>query len=382
MNPGEGNGAAVVRLSLAVSRQPERCEIVAGLGALDRLAALLHEQVGAGRYVVVADSNVAPLHGVAVLDRLQAADLTCDLVTVPAGEANKTATRWLELLERFAALPLGRDGCVVAVGGGVTGDLAGFAAATFARGVALVHVPTTLLAMVDAAVGGKAAVDLPAGKNLVGAFHQPRLVVADPATLATLPDDELLDGFAEALKHGLGADADYLDRIVTTAPALLARDTAALHGLIVGSLRIKSAVVARDPFETGERAILNFGHTVAHGLERASGFALRHGRAVAAGMVAEAAAAEAAGISEAGTAQAVRRAVAAFRLPTAPPGDLDPHDVLHAARVDKKNRGGEIRYSLIRRPGVPAVSPDGDWTWPLRDDLVRAALTAPGPETV
>jgi 3-dehydroquinate synthetase len=281
MNPDEGNGAAVVRLSLAVSRQPERCEIVAGPGALDRLAALLHEQVGAGRYVVVADSNVAPLHGVAVLDRLQAADLKCDLVTVPAGEGNKTATRWLELLERFAALPLGRDGCVVAVGGGVTGDLAGFAAATFARGVALVHVPTTLLAMVDAAVGGKAAVDLPAGKNLVGAFHQPRLVVADPATLATLPDDELLDGFAEALKHGLGADADYLDRIVTTAPALLARDTAALHGLIVGSLRIKSAVVARTRPLRRPRPrrpasgpyILNFGHTVAHGLDWTGPFA-------------------------------------------------------------------------------------------------------------
>jgi 3-dehydroquinate synthase len=363
----------VVRRTLSVRRPEERCEIVVGRGALDRLPDLIASLAPAPRYVVVSDSNVAPLHGRRVVELLEGAGRRVDLLPFPAGEANKTPGTWVSLVEALGQLELGRDGCVVSVGGGVTGDLAGFVAASFARGVSFVQVPTSLLAMVDASIGGKTGVDLAAGKNLVGAFHHPRLVLIDPDTLRSLPAGTLAEGLAEAVKHGAIADADYLDWIGSAAPALLAGDGADAEHLVRGSVAIKTAIVERDSVEAGERAMLNFGHTIAHAVEQCTAYAVRHGHAVAGGLVVEAAIGEAIGVTAPGTASRIRAVLASCALPTGLPAGLDADRLLDAARSDKKARDGSIRYALLGEAGMPAPGPDA-WTHAVPDEIVRQVL--------
>jgi 3-dehydroquinate synthase len=238
--------------------------------------------------LVVSDGHVAPLYAQAVRDALRAARPEAQVVTyvLPAGESAKTLGYFAEAIDALAALGATRDACVYALGGGVVGDLAGFAAACWMRGIDCVQLPTTLLAMVDSSVGGKTAVDLPQGKNLVGAFHPPRAVLADTTTLRTLPERELHAGFAEVVKYGAIVDAPFLDWLDAHSDALLARDDDALAEAIARSCTHKAAIVARDPFEHGERALLNFGHTFGHAIETEQGYgALNHGEAVAVGMV-------------------------------------------------------------------------------------------------
>lgn len=355
-----------------------RTEIVLERGLVESLPALLAERSPAPAYAVVSDETVAELYGKRIRDRLVEAGHTAELFTFPPGEASKTTDRWSALVEGFGEMGLGRDGCVVGVGGGVATDLAGFAAATYARGVAYVPVPTSLLGMIDAALGGKTAVDLRAGKNLAGAFHHPALVVLDPAVLDTLPDDEFRTGLAEVVKHGAIADADYFERVETDASAILARSASALDDVIGGSIRIKAGVVGRDAAESGERAILNFGHTVAHGVERATAYSVHHGQAVAIGMVAEARLGEAIGVTDPGTADRIQGVLESLGLPTAVPAHVDAAAVLEAARSDKKAREGRVRYALIERIGTPARH-DGAWTRPVPDEEVAAVL-GPGHE--
>lgn len=343
-------------------------------GLFRRLPALLAEQVPAPLYAVVSDATVGGLYGAALTDALREAGSAAELFTFPAGETSKTPARWAELVESFAAAGLGRDGCVVAVGGGVTGDLGGFAAATFARGVRLVQVPTSLLAMIDAAHGGKTGVDLRAGKNLVGSFHQPVLVAVDPELLATLPEAELRTGLAEAVKHGAIVDAGYLETLRASADAILALDPEAIDRVVRGSIRIKTGVVSRDARESGERAILNFGHTIAHGIEQVTDYRIPHGQAVAVGMVTEARIGEHIGVTEAGTSTAIAASLEAFDLPTALPPGLDIDGVVAATRGDKKAREGAARYALIEALGRPARGADGSWTRPVADADVRAVL--------
>ncbi|HEY0780636.1 MAG TPA: 3-dehydroquinate synthase [Gemmatirosa sp.] len=350
-------------------------------GALGALRPLL-DAVDADRWVVIADATVARHHAAAVLAQLDAGRPRPSLLlTVPPGEAQKTRERWAALTDAMLAAGCARDTAVLALGGGVVGDLAGFVAATYMRGVPIVQVPTTLLAMVDASVGGKVAVDTPAGKNLVGAFHPPALVVIDPAALATLPSVDLRAGAVEALKHGVIASAPHFDdaaRLLAAASrdrAAAPLDDPSLAALVAASVAIKARVVADDPRERGPRHVLNFGHTVGHALERLSGYALRHGEAVAIGMVVEATAAESAGIAAAGTAARIRDALAAGALPVAPPAELDADVVLEAARLDKKTRRGAIEYALPTRIGAMAAG-DGRWTVPLPDALVRQAFEA------
>jgi 3-dehydroquinate synthase len=366
----------VATFALTLRRPAEPCAIVVGRGAVETLPTLLTRHAPAPRYVVVSDDTVAGLHGQRVTGILDAAGHPVDLVTFPAGEAHKTPTEWARLVEALGELGVGRDGCVIGVGGGVTGDLAGFAAATFARGIALVQVPTSLLAMVDAAIGGKTGVDLGAGKNLVGAFHQPRLVVIDPALLATLPAAVYQAGLAEAVKHGLIADRGYLRWIEGSSAALVERNAPDVDRLVAGSVRIKTDVVARDPLESGERASLNFGHTVAHGIEHASDYAISHGHAVAMGMVAEAALGERAGITDPGTAERVAAILAALGLPVTVPASLEPAAIVAAARSDKKAREGRVRYVLLREAGSVARSGNAVWTHQVGDDIVASVLSA------
>ncbi|HET7458812.1 MAG TPA: 3-dehydroquinate synthase [Gemmatimonadaceae bacterium] len=357
-----------------VSLGPVR--VTVAQGALDTLGARVRDAATAHRYVVISDETVAALHGERALASLADADLRAELLTFPAGEAHKTRETWASLTDRMLAAGLGRDTTVVALGGGVVGDLAGFVAATFMRGVPVVQVPTTLLAMIDAAVGGKTGVDTPAGKNLVGAFHQPALVVADPLVLGTLPAAQLRSGLAEAIKHGVLADEHYFDRVVAALPALLAPGGAVgdeMTALVVGSVEIKAGVVARDEREGGVRKTLNFGHTLGHAVETWSEYRLLHGEAVAIGMALESELAERAGIAECGTHDRVREALERAGLPAARPGDADPRSLLALTRGDKKARGGVVEYALPRRVGAMAGEREG-WSVAVPDDLVLEVL--------
>ncbi|HUF11722.1 MAG TPA: 3-dehydroquinate synthase [Longimicrobiales bacterium] len=324
---------------------------------------------------VISDDVVAPLYARGIERALATGDAPTRLLTFPSGESSKSREVWALLGDAMFDARFGRDTVVVAVGGGVTGDLAGFVAATYMRGVPIVHVPTSLVAMVDAAVGGKTGLDVPAGKNLMGAFHAPDAVIVDPGALRTLPVRHLKEGLVEAVKHGAIADADYFDWIFARARALACEggpDGAEARRLVERSIEIKAAVVSEDPLEQGRRAVLNFGHTIAHAIERATGYAASHGQAVAHGMIAEARIGEAMGVTETGTAARIEQAVGALELPPLPA--FDRQDFLHAAGADKKNRGGAIRASLLRRIGDVARADDGAWTHAVPLDLLQAAV--------
>jgi 3-dehydroquinate synthase len=269
-----------------------------------------------------------------------------------------------------------RDSAVIALGGGVVGDLAGFVAATFMRGIPVVQVPTTLVAMVDASIGGKTAVDTFAGKNLVGAFHPPAAVLIDPQLLATLALRELRAGFAEIIKHGVIADEPYLFQVASSASDLLSNGGSMsdrMVSLIVRSVEIKADVVSRDEREEGLRKVLNFGHTIGHAVEMVSGYSLLHGEAVAIGMALESRLAELLGLAQTGTAATVIRALQAAGLPTNLPKDFGPEAVIQAMKSDKKARSGKTMFALPLRIGAMAGEDTG-WTVSVGDDQLREVL--------
>ena len=289
-------------------------------------------------------------------------------LTFLAGEASKTRGTWASLTDRMLAAGLGRDSGVVALGGGVVGDLAGFVAATYLRGIPFVQVPTTLLAMLDASVGGKVGVDTPEGKNLIGAFHPPVLVAADPLTLLTLPEREYRGGMAEAVKHGLIADAEYFAWIEAHTAELSAREIPALTHLVRRSVEIKAQVVEGDEREAGRRAILNAGHTIAHAIEQVSGYATPHGEAVAIGLVAECRIAEASSGLARGSADRVAALLTRLGLPTRLTHALPMNQLLESMQHDKKNRAGVIRLAL---PTAIGAMHEGDGRWTVATDSSR-----------
>jgi 3-dehydroquinate synthase len=312
-----------------------------------------------GRHVlVVTNTTVAPLY----LERVRAGlhGLTHATHVLPDGEAYKTLGSAAELFDALAALGATRDATILALGGGVIGDLAGFAAACWMRGIDFVQMPTTLLAMVDSSVGGKTGVNLAAGKNLVGAFHQPRAVVADTDTLATLPQREYRAGLAEVVKHGAIGDTVFFEWLERNTAALNARDGATLIEAIAVSCRYKAAVVARDEHEHGERALLNFGHTFGHALETASGYGtLLHGEAVAIGMVLAARLSADLGRAPRVDAERLAALLTALGLPVTPPAS-DPARLLDLMRLDKKNLGDQLRLILWRGIGQAEIVADVD----------------------
>ena len=311
--------------------------------------------------LLVSDSHVAPLHAGRVRSALLAArpEARVDTFVLPAGEASKTLAVFGQAIEALAALGARRDACVYALGGGVVGDLAGFAAACWMRGIDCVQLPTTLLAMVDSSVGGKTAVDLPAGKNLVGAFHPPRAVLADTTALRTLPDRELRAGLAEVVKYGAIVDAPFLDWLAGHAGALLEREDAPLAEAIARSCAHKAAIVERDPFEHGERALLNFGHTFGHAIETAQGYdGLNHGEAVAVGMVLAARLSARLGLAGDTDTDALCRLLERLGLPVALPRGLDPDALLAHMRLDKKAQAGGLRFVLWDGAGRARLVPD------------------------
>jgi 3-dehydroquinate synthase len=343
-------------------------------GAMLHVAQVVQQVAPAHRIAVISDQSVAALHAETVLR--QFAGQTVQLFTIPAGEQEKTRARWAELTDALIAWGAGRDTTVVALGGGVIGDLGGFVAATYMRGLPVVQVPTTLLAMVDASVGGKTAIDTPAGKNLVGAFHNPSAVVIDPDVLRTLSGPQFRSGLAEMLKHGVIADRAYFDQMLQALPALHTHGAAAesVGALIAGSVRIKAAVVAEDTREGGLRQILNFGHTIAHAVEKLRHYEMLHGDAVAMGMVAEARIAEHIGLAPNGLAVAVRDAVERAGLPVQLPADLPLGQIIAETHGDKKARAGAARYALPTAIGEMEAAA-GHWAVPVPDEQVVEALS-------
>lgn len=361
-------------IRLALDLPPQGCVVYIDAGLLETLPAHILERVPAAHYGIVADSHVGDTYAWPLAAALREEGVRADVVSFPAGEAHKSRETWAQLTDALLARRLGRDGCIIALGGGVSCDLGGFVAATYMRGLPCIQVPTSLLAMIDASIGGKTAVDVPAGKNLVGAFLQPRLVAIDPLALRTLPERELRAGLAEAAKHGAIADAAYLQWIGDNARALLARDPPALEHLIRRSVEIKAAVVQADPLELGVRAVLNCGHTVAHAIEVLSAYAVPHGYAVAIGMVAEAEIGEAAGTTRPGTAAELRTTLHDLGLPVTLPPGLAPSDILAAAASDKKARATRIRYALLAQAGRTATDAGGWHTVEVEDEIALHAL--------
>ena len=343
-------------------------EVHVGAGLLDAAAEIIRTAAPAHRYALISDANVAPLYATRAREALGAAN--AELFTIPAGESAKTREQWAHLTDALLAAGFGRDSAIIALGGGVIGDLAGFVAATYMRGIPFVQLPTSLLAMIDASIGGKTGVDTPAGKNLVGAFHRPRAVIADPSVLATLPANHLRSGLAEAIKHGAIADAAYFLRIADSLPSLLADPgDDAMRALILRSVEIKASIVVQDEREGGIRRNLNFGHTLGHAIESESGYSLLHGEAIAIGMVLEALLGERLGVTAAGTVERLRDAVARAGLPCRLPGTLEANRILAATRGDKKAREGVVEYALIAEIGRAVAGVRAP------DDVVLEVLT-------
>jgi len=357
-----------------VEQRDSSYDILIGSGLVHQLDKILAEYCPTAAYALISDSHVGKAYGEPLAAELTDAGLQVELLTFPAGEWNKTRDTWAALSDRMLAAHLGRDAAVIALGGGVVNDLAGFVAATYLRGVPLVQVPTSLLAMIDSSIGGKTGVDVPAGKNLLGAFHQPRVVVADPDLLGSLSSVQLAAGLAEAVKHGAIADAEYFAFLENEYAAIFAKHAPALERLVRRSVEIKAAVVAQDEREKGKRAILNFGHTVGHAIEATSQYEVLHGEAVAIGMVYEGRLAETLGIAAAGTSQRIRAVLERLHLPVERPDASHVDDLIAAMRADKKVRAGEIRLALPRAIGTAHGDDAHGWTVAVDETTIRQVL--------
>ena len=336
-------------------------DIVIGPGLLGRIGALLDSAVPKRPLVVLTDDTVAPLYLARVEDMLNKAGRTVlPSVVIPAGEASKSLERFGETAEKILGLGIDRKTVIVALGGGVVGDLAGFIAATLLRGLDFVQIPTTLLSQVDSSVGGKTGIDSRHGKNLIGAFHQPRLVIADTDTLTSLPEREIKAGYAEIVKYGLLGDAKFFDWLEANGAAVLAGDVAARVRAVAVSCRMKAEIVAEDEREAGRRALLNLGHTFAHALEAESGFGgdLIHGEAVSIGMVLAFDLSVRLGLCPAGDLARMRAHLERLGMPVLPPRGFgfSRDALIRRMEGDKKTERGQLTFVLVRRIGEAFVA--------------------------
>jgi 3-dehydroquinate synthase len=355
--------------SLTVDLGGRSYAIYVGSGLLDRLADFV-APLAPTSLLIVSDDNVAALYAARAKSAVASVAPT-SLLTLPAGEATKCWNQVERIIDRLVEMQADRRAVVIALGGGVIGDVAGFAASIYMRGIRCVQVPTTLLAQVDSSVGGKTAINHPRGKNLIGTFHQPAAVIADTGTLQSLPPREVSAGLAEILKHGLLADADYFAAVSARLPALRQLDAPALAAAILRSCEIKAAIVGRDEREAGERALLNLGHTFAHAIEAMTGYSRwLHGEAVGCGLVLAGDLSHRLGLLADADVGQVRAAVAAAGLPTQVEG-LAATEALAAMRGDKKADAGRIGFVVLERIGAAAQRP-------APDELVIETLHAGG----
>lgn len=327
-----------------------------GSGLIATLGRHLRERLQAGRYAIVSDDRVVALYGEQVLQALRAAGLEGELFTFPAGEASKQLAVVGELASAMAQRGFDRGDAIIALGGGVSGDMAGFLAAIYMRGIPFVQVPTTLLAQVDSSVGGKTGVDIPEGKNLVGAFYQPRLVLIDTECLRTLPREEFLSGMGEVIKYGMSLDADFFRYLGSRRERILSLDEDCLRHVIHRCCVLKARVVEQDEREGGLRRVLNFGHTIGHAVEAASGYRLLHGYAVAIGMCAVTELALRCGHAPASLGRELEDLLTAYGLPTAIPAELERGRIAGFMQTDKKSVGGRLFFVLPTALGQVTVT--------------------------
>jgi len=339
-------------LEIPVNLAARAYRIMVGAGAIATVGGELAKLSRGRKVALVSDADIRALHGPAVVESLRGAGFDLTEILLPPGEQAKTIGVAQLGWDRLLDAGCDRTSTVVALGGGAVGDLAGFVAATYMRGIDFVQVPTTLLAQVDASIGGKTAIDHPQAKNLIGAFHQPRLVIVDPAVLTTLPESEFRSGLAEVIKHGIVLDARYFEDLEQELSPLLQRDISTLERFVAGSCRIKAAVVERDETEAELRHVLNYGHTIGHALEAVTGFGrFTHGEAVSLGIVAEARVAERLGIANARTTERQVRLLRSAGLPVHGLG-APPAAVLEALSRDKKSRDGRVPFVLAPEIGA------------------------------
>jgi len=332
-------------------------DIVIGPGLLQRAGEFLQPLKLGKRGIIITDSNVAPLYAEQLREALKRAGYETEVLDLPAGETSKSLRQANRLFEKLPALHVDRQSFVIALGGGVVGDLAGFVAAAYLRGLALIQMPTSLLAQVDSSVGGKTGVNLPQGKNLVGSFYQPRLVLADTETLKTLPERELRSGFAEVIKDGAIRDAEFFAWLERERANVLSLEPAAVAHVVRRCCELKAEIVSADERESGIRAFLNFGHTIGHAMEALSDYVgLLHGEAIAMGMCCAAhLSVKRAGLAPA-EAGRIEQLLKASGLPTRLGDKYDIDDLFEAMRLDKKSRNGKVWFVLLKRLGEAVVS--------------------------
>ena len=327
-------------------------------GLLDKIGAELQKKSFAKRYGIVADDNVAGLFGERLLASMQKSNIQAEIITFPSGEESKNLATIAELSSTLARMGFDRKDGLIALGGGVTGDITGFLAACYMRGIPFAQVPTTLLAQVDSSVGGKTGVDIPEGKNLVGAFYQPRAVFIDNKVLQYLPQSELLNGLAEVIKYGVIYDRDFFRFLEMSHRNILALDLQVLEDVIARCCKIKAAVVESDEKESDFRRILNFGHTIGHAVEAVSKYRLAHGSAVAMGMVAAAELAVLKGILDRKEKERIVNLLQEFGLPVSIPAEYDRDRIQKYLLSDKKTIGGKVFFVLPTTIGKVIITDD------------------------
>ena len=331
-------------------------EISLGQAILDRTALLIAKNHPAVHHIVITDTNVARLHGPKLLAALKDIGLKVDLIEFPAGEASKNISTAVDLAGRLLDLGADRNSLLIAFGGGVVGDMVGFVASVFMRSIPYIQIPTTLLAQVDSSIGGKTAIDLPQGKNLLGTFYQPRAVFTDLSYLATLPEKEFNNGLAEIIKYGIIDDEKMFRLLEDNMEAVKRKDPALLLKLVESCCRVKKTIVEIDEKEQGLRRILNFGHTLGHALEAQSNFTISHGEGVALGMIAAARISENSGYLESAGRERIEKLIQKAGLPCRIPENISPKGIISRLKMDKKKEGNIIHFVLLKKIGLPFVN--------------------------
>ena len=331
-------------------------EICIGNSILDRMALLIAKNHKAGRHIVITDSNVGKLHGQGLLDALKGVGLNIDLIEFPAGEASKNINMVVDIAGKLLELGADRDSLLIAFGGGVVGDMVGFIASVFMRSIPYIQIPTTLLAQVDSSIGGKTAIDLSYGKNLLGTFYQPQAVFTDLSYLMTLPEKEFNNGLAEIIKYGIIDDEKMFRLLEDNMEQVQRKDPALLLKIVENCCRIKKSIVEIDEKEQGLRRILNYGHTLGHALEAQSNFTISHGEGVALGIIAAARISENVGYLDSGYRERIENLIQKSGLPCRIPQDLATGGIISRLKMDKKKKGNIIHFVLLKKIGMPFVN--------------------------
>ena len=331
-------------------------EVCIGHSILDRIGLVVAKSNLAQRYMVISDSNVSPLFGAEVLDLLKQAKVKADLVEFPAGESSKNMDTVLALAKELLARGVDRSSALIALGGGVVGDITGFIASIYMRGIPCVQVPTTLMAQVDSSIGGKTGIDLSEGKNLLGTFSQPQAVFIDLRFLETLPEDQFTNGLSEVVKYGIIDDVDLFTLLEENSAAVGSRDPEILQTIVERSCRIKKGIVEMDERDVGVRRILNFGHTIGHAIEAASGYTIPHGSAVSTGMIASARISERMKHLRGDEVKRIRSLVSSLGLACHIPDSVSTESIISKIGADKKKKGEVVHFVLLKKLGMPFIN--------------------------